>query len=235
MSPVRKLVVQRIPEAEWRPVARGIAVADLMASLPVWQGPIERLDLAFLIDGQNHRMRWRMEIEPRLYLPRVRHQCSLCGRIGYPDVCGRADSENRIKELKQDLSLNTFCLQSFDATDAVFRTGCVRSNLLMGFRETVLPSCWFERRLRAVRDLVFLVGADLIPTARRLRVRFAVPPEERAEFLQRLRTLSAGLPIAAQLDWELSETDDASPPPPKQADALVPALPLMPHAAGASP
>lgn len=132
---------------------------------------------------------------------------------------GRADSENRIKELKQDLSLNTFCLQSFDATDAVFRTGCVRSNLLMGFRETVLPSCWFERRLRAVRDLVFLVGADLIPTARRLRVRFAVPPEERAEFLQRLRTLSAGLPIAAQLDWELSETDDASPPPPKQADA----------------
>lgn len=127
---------------------------------------------------------------------------------------GRADSENRIKELKQDLSLNTFCLQSFDATDAVFRTGCVRSNLLMGFRETVLPSCWFERRLR---------------------VRFAVPPEERAEFLQRLRTLSAGLPIAAQLDWELSETDDASPPPPKQADALVPALPLMPHAAGASP
>lgn len=36
-SPVRTLVVQRSPEAEWRPVARGIAVADLLASLPVWQ------------------------------------------------------------------------------------------------------------------------------------------------------------------------------------------------------
>jgi hypothetical protein len=52
---------------------------------------------------------------------------------------GRADSENRIKELKEDLSLNTFCLHSFDATDAAFRLGCVAYNLLAGFRETVLP------------------------------------------------------------------------------------------------
>ena len=38
---------------------------------------------------------------------------------------GRADSENRIKELKEDLSLDTFCLKSFDATDAAFRmAGC---------------------------------------------------------------------------------------------------------------
>lgn len=80
----------------------------------------------------------------------------------------------------------------------------------MGFRETVLPSCWLERRLRAVRDLVFLIGADLIPKARRLRVRFAVPPEERPEFLQRLRTLSEGLPIGAQLEWVLNEAEDAS-------------------------
>ena len=88
---------------------------------------------------------------------------------------GRADSENQIKELKEDLSLDTFCLQSFDATAAAFRTGCVLYNLLLGFRETVLPTYWFERRLRAVRDLVFLVGADLLPHARRLLVRFAVP------------------------------------------------------------
>jgi hypothetical protein len=148
---------------------------------------------------------------------------------------GRADSENRIKELKEDLSRDTFCLQSFNATDAAFRTGCVLYNLLMGFRETVLPSCWFERRLRAVRDLVFLVGADLISQARRLRVRFAVPAEERAEFLHRLRTLSEGLPIAAQLDWDLSEADDASQTPPGPADHTLPAIRFTPHTHGASP
>jgi hypothetical protein len=118
---------------------------------------------------------------------------------------GQADSENRIKELKEDLSLDTFCLQSFDATDAAFRLGGVAYNLLAGFRETVLPRCWVERRLRAVRDFVFLVGADLIPRGRRLEIRFAVPREERPAFLTRLRTLSKGLPIAAQLEWTLTD------------------------------
>ncbi len=98
----------------------------------------------------------------------------------------------------------------------------------MGFRETVLPSCWFERRLRAVRDLVFLVGADLIPKARRLRVRFAVPPEERPEFLQRLRTLSEGLPIAAQLEWELTDPNEPNQTP-------VPTGRSSPHTPRASP
>ena len=43
-------------------------------------------------------------------------------------------------------------------------------NLLMGFRETVLPACWFERRLRAIRDRVFLVGADLIAVVENGRI-----------------------------------------------------------------
>ncbi|MGH7872637.1 MAG: hypothetical protein ACREQO_10530 [Candidatus Binatia bacterium] len=70
----------------------------------------------------------------------------------------RADGENRIKELKEALSLDTFCLKSFDATDAAFRMGGVLDNLVAEFRETVLPRSWFERRLRAVRDFVYLVA-----------------------------------------------------------------------------
>ena len=105
----------------------------------------------------------------------------------------------------------------------------------MGFRETVLPSCWFERRVRAVQDLVFLVGADLIPEARRLRVRFAVPVEERPEFLQRVRTLAEGLPIAAQLEWDLSEAAEAPPPPPGPANTSVPTVRPSSHAAGFPP
>ena len=80
-------------------------------------------------------------------------------------------------------------------------------NLLAGFRETVLPRCWFERQLRAMREGVFLVGADLIPRARAVQVRFAVPHTEWAEFLRHLRTLAEGLPIAAQLEWELVDEE----------------------------
>lgn len=45
------------------------------------------------------------------------------------------DSENRIKEFKDDLSLHTFCLQESDAINTAFRLGCVGYNLLAGFRE----------------------------------------------------------------------------------------------------
>lgn len=233
---VRKLVVQRIPEADWRPVARGIAVADWETSVPAWQGQVRRFVCLRQTLTERPTASGRRLIECpgytyRVFVTSVPFAAELVTRM----YAGRADSENRIKELKEDLSLDTFCLQSFDATDAAFRTGCVLYNLLMGFRETVLPSCWFERRLRAVRELIFLVGADLIPESRRLRVRFAVAAEERPEFLQRLRTLVHGLPIAAQLEWDLVEADDASQTPLGPAHRPVPALQVTPHAHAASP
>lgn len=53
-----------------------------------------------------------------------------------------------VKELKENLSRDTICGQSFDATDAAFRTGCVLYNLVMGFRETVFLTSWFNRYAR---------------------------------------------------------------------------------------
>lgn len=159
---VRKLVIHHIPEADWRSVARGVAVADRMVSLPAWHGHVRRFvclrqTLTERPDASGRRLIECPGSTYRVLITSVPFAAELVTRM----YAGRADSENRIKELKEDLSLDTFCLQSFDATDAAFRTGCVLYNVLMGFRETVLPVCWFERRLRAIRDLVFLVGADL--------------------------------------------------------------------------
>ena len=101
------------------------------------------------------------------------------------------------------MSLDTFCLQSFDATDAAFRTGCVLYNLLLGFRETVRRRAGFNG-VYGPSAIWCLVGADLLPTPAPSGA-FAVPREERTEFLTRLRTLCQGLPIAAQLEWDLTE------------------------------
>ena len=76
---------------------------------------------------------------------------------------------------------------------------------------------------------MFLVGADLIPKARRLRVRFAVPREERSEFLQRLRTLSEGLPIAAQLEWELTDANETNQPSVYTTNVPTPTVRPSPH------
>jgi hypothetical protein len=59
-----------------------------------------------------------------------------------------------------------------------------------------------------------------------------VPREERVELLHRLRTLSEGLPIATQLDWDLAEADQTPSGP---ADRTVLALHFMPQVHSASP
>jgi hypothetical protein len=82
-------------------------------------------------------------------------------------------------------------------------------NLLADFRKTVLPRSRFEKRLGAVGDFVFLVGADLIQQGRRVRV--AMPEPDRLELLRCLRTMLEGLPIAAQLEWSLSDQSPTHP------------------------
>ena len=112
-------------------------------------------------------------------------------------------------------------MSALDATDAAFCMGGVLYNLLAEFRETVLPRRWFEKRLRTVRDVVFLVGADLIHQGRRVQIGFAMPEPDRTEFLRRLRTVSEGLPSAAPLEWSPS---DQTPTHPDKFVSLIPLL-----------
>lgn len=219
---VRKLVIHQLPSTSWRTVARGIEVADLEVSLPNWKNTKRRFVCLRQEISERPEARGRRLIDCpgysyRVMVTSVPYAAEVVTRM----YAGRADSENRIKELKEDLSLDTFCLKSFDATDAAFRMGGVLYNLLADFRETVLPRSWFERRLRAVRDFVFLVGADLVSQGRRVRIRFAMPEADRQEFLRRLRTVSDGLPIAAQLEWSLSDYTPTHP------DKIVSPIPLL--------
>lgn len=131
---VRKVVIHRIPEADWRPIARGIAVADAMTALPAWRGQTRRVVCLRQTLTERPEASGRRRIKCpgytyRKFVTSVPYAAELVTRM----YAGRADSENRIKELKEDLSLDTFCLQAFDATDAALRTGCALYNLLMGF------------------------------------------------------------------------------------------------------
>src|SRR5262245_66226656 len=75
----------------------------------------------------------------------------------------------------------------------------------------------------AVSEFVFLVGVDLIYQGRKVKVRLALPKPDRPEFLEGLRTVSDGLPIAAQLEWSTSGDLSAQP------DHVIPSCHLMFH------
>ncbi len=218
---VRRVVLHSIAQQSGRPIGPGIEVANVERSVPSWQGKSRRFvclrqEISERPQARGKRLFDFPGYSYRVVVTNLTYSAEIITRM----YSGRAESENRIKELKEDLSLDGFCLQSFDATDAAFRSGCVLYNLLAGFRETVLPRSWFERRLRAVREFVFLVGADLICQGRKVKVRLALAKLERPEFLRRLRTVSYGLPIAAQLEWSTSKDS------PAQLNTLVARLPV---------
>lgn len=70
----------------------------------------------------------------------------------------RADAENRIKELKYDFALDSFCLNKFWATEAAFRSIIMAYNLMSLFRYTVLQTKT-QTTLNTLRFNCFALGS----------------------------------------------------------------------------
>jgi len=75
--------------------------------------------------------------------------------LSYKD---RADAENRIKELKYDFGLDSFCMDKFWATEAAFRMIMVAYNLMSLFRQIVLKSK-SQATLSTLRFKCFALGS----------------------------------------------------------------------------
>ena len=75
--------------------------------------------------------------------------------LSYKD---RADAENRIKELKYDFGLDSFCMEKFWATEAAFRSIMIAYNLMSLFRQVVLKSK-SQSTLSTLRFKCFALGS----------------------------------------------------------------------------
>lgn len=70
----------------------------------------------------------------------------------------RADSENRIKELKDDFGLDSFNVNDFYATEAALTTTMLAYNIMSIFRMVVLKS-EIQNKLSTLRYTTFAIGA----------------------------------------------------------------------------
>ncbi len=73
---------------------------------------------------------------------------------------GRADSENRIKELLQDFAISGFVSEKFWATETAFRLACWGYNLMALFRQALLGAA-SKHTLSTLRTQCFAIGASL--------------------------------------------------------------------------
>lgn len=94
---------------------------------------------------------------------------------------GRADSENRIKELLHDFAISGFVSQKFWATEAAFRMACFAYNLMSLFRQALLGSA-SKHTLSTLRTQCFAIGASLGKAGHKSMLRIGLPPPRREWF-----------------------------------------------------
>jgi len=73
---------------------------------------------------------------------------------------GRADAENRIKELKEDFGADSFNMNNFYGTEAAFNFVMMAYNLMSLFRQVILRTK-IQNQLKTLRYKVFAVGSYL--------------------------------------------------------------------------
>ena len=94
---------------------------------------------------------------------------------------GRADSENRIKELLHDFAISGFVSQKFWATEAAFRLACWAYNLMSLFRQALLGAA-SKHTLSTLRTQCFAIGASLGKAGHKTMLRIGLPPPRREWF-----------------------------------------------------
>ena len=90
----------------------------------------------------------------------------------------RGDAENRIKELKYDFALETFCINNFWGTEAAFRSVLMAYNLMALFRQIVLKNK-SQATLSTLRFKCFALGAWITKHARITTLKISAKGEKR--------------------------------------------------------
>jgi len=94
---------------------------------------------------------------------------------------GRADAENRIKELKGDFGLEGFCVRGFSATEAAMNFAMLGYNLMSLFRQAVVCKT-VHHTLKTLRYKVFAVGGYVTKDGSRRILRLALAMKRRRWF-----------------------------------------------------
>ena len=197
VNPLVRKFVLRI--SNWRVFGEGLEVGETLYEVPSWKRP-RRLVVVREEVRKRPKARGRELFEmPDYKIHVVMTSLSIPGEEVWRFYNGRADSENRLKELKYDFGADGFCLDSFDGTEAVFRLICFLYNLMADFKETVLGDA--ARQLGTVRHHVFVTGAILGQDGRRKVLRLGLRGKWRTRFASWLRrTALSKIPTATHPD-----------------------------------
>jgi Transposase DDE domain group 1 len=174
---------------QWQPFAPGLEAGETTYRAHGWSAPRRLVVVRELLD-ERPEARGRKLLEVPGYTFHV-----LVTTLGHNPVetwrfyNSRAESENRIKELKEDFGADGFCLQSFDGTEAAFRLICFLFNLIADFKREVIQDQ--ASRLSTLRTQVLVIGAILGREGRHTVLRLGLRERWRQRFAALLERIAA--------------------------------------------
>jgi hypothetical protein len=166
----------------WKTARRIIVVRQSIERRPKAQGKLLFKNLPGYVDHRYQLFITNLNLEAKMVWDMYRQ---------------RADSENRIKELKYDFGMNGFCLHKFYGTEAAFRTVLIAYNLVSLFRQAILKQDT-QQHLSTLRFKCFALGSWITKRGRKKVLKLSVVPRRRAwldGLFSRLVYLSDPFPI----------------------------------------
>lgn len=156
MNPIIKGKIQAI--TNWTKIDDGIECGEFEYQAGSWQRPRRITAIRQLVEERPQAGgKYLFDMHDYRYQAWVTNL-----RLPVPEIWRlyrqRADSENRIEELKHDFGLNGFCTKDFYATEAAFRCVMVAYNLVSLFRQAVL-GLKIQPRLQTIRFQCFAIGS----------------------------------------------------------------------------
>jgi hypothetical protein len=168
----KRIKEQCFKTTEWKAIDENHDVAEFRVQLMNWSKPVR-----FVVVRE--RVRQEQEAVGRILIdvPGFTFRVWATNRNDPPmeiwrEYNGRAIVEQRIEELKLELAIQGFCLQSFWATEAAFLSVLLTFNLLSLYQQATRAT---QRYLQpaTLRTTVFLTGAVLGSVGRQLVVRLS--------------------------------------------------------------
>lgn len=211
----------------WRPFGPGLEVAETQYQALKWPAPRRLVVVRELIQERPEARGRRLFEVPGYTFHAVVTTLPLPPEDVWRFYNSRADSENRLKELKEDFGARGFSLQAFDGTEAAFRLICFLFNLVALFKRDVTRN---ERpQLSTLRTRLLVIGAILGTSGRRPVLRLGLAGRVQARFATLLVRIAAltGLTVAQLGNW--AERHGFSPPSPwraRRSRAVFPRLQL---------
>ncbi len=163
----RPLKVKIAKHTKWWPISKGLEIGETSYQSDNWDEPRRVIMIRQYVPQRPKAVGKQLSFfEGDMQYKDYRYSCfvtnlDLPAQIIYDMYRGRADCENRIKEIKYDFGAENFNMRNFWGTEAALNFVMIAYNLMSLFRQAVLKTKK-QNFLSTLRYKTFAIGGYLI-------------------------------------------------------------------------